>query len=259
MSRRRLAVVVPVAALVATLASCGDEAGGSGGVEDRTLTVLAAASLTESLTQVADHFEAEHVGVRVQLAFGSSATLAQQVVEGAPADVLVTADERSMDAAEDGNAIADGPYPFASNALVLVTPADDPAGIEAITDLQRDATFVTCVPTAPCGDVAAQVLASHDVTAAPASQEVDVKAVLAKVVSGEADAGLVYASDAVAAGDAVRVVDVPGIDLVRTNYYVAALHEAEQLDLGMEFVAALRGDRARLLLQDAGFHGVVVE
>ena len=170
--------------------------------------MLAAASLTETFTELAERFEEDHPGVTVKLAFDSSATLAQQAVDGAPADVLATADAATMDTA--GDVLADEPRIFATNTMVLVTPPDNPAGIARFADLDSgDVTFVACVETAPCGKVAAALLEDNAVAAEPASLEVDVKSVLAKVTSDEADAGFVYATDAVAAGDTVRSLDVP--------------------------------------------------
>jgi molybdate transport system substrate-binding protein len=241
----RLALLAALA-LVFPLAGCG-------GGGDTTITVLAAASLTGTFTQLADDFERDHDGVRVRLAFDSSATLAQQALDGAPADVLATADTATMDSASE--ALANDPELFATNTMVLVTPADDPAGITGFADVvsDPDLTYVACVETAPCGKVAAALLADNDVTTHPASLEVDVKAVLAKVTSGEADAGLVYATDAVAAGDTVRTFQVPHADEEVTSYPVAALRQSGDPDLAQEFVDLVLSDRGRRLLADAGF------
>lgn len=238
-------------ALVLTLAACG---GGTQG-EDRTgrLTVLAAASLTGAFTQLAEAFEAEHPGVEVELAFGSSTTLAQQAAEGAPGDVLATADLAALDLAGeavDADATVRG---FVRNSLVLVTPPDDPAGIDELQDLaEEDVDFVTCVDTAPCGRVAAALLAEAGVTTDPASEEVDVKAVLARVTAGEADAGLVYATDAVAARDAVRRVDLPELASTTTDYAVGPLVDGDR-DLAADFLALVGSDEGRRILEDAGF------
>ena len=217
-----------------------------------TITVLAAASLTETFTELADRFESDHEGVRVRLAFDSSATLAQQAVDGAPADVLATADTATMDGA---TAALDGdPRLFATNTLVLVTPQDNPAGIASFDDLAGgDVQFVVCVPDAPCGKVAAALLADNHITAQPASQEVDVKSVLAKVTSGEADAGLVYQTDALAAGDDVTVVDIPNAGQEVTAYPIATLQQSQDADLAEEFVDLVLGTAGQKVLADAGF------
>ncbi|WP_199286821.1 molybdate ABC transporter substrate-binding protein [Nocardioides houyundeii] len=240
-----------LAALLLTLSGCGLGPGGE--PDERSLTVLAAASLTETFTRLGDTFEAAHPDVEVRLAFDSSATLAQQVTEGAPADVLATADQRSMSLAQDAGGVADSPRLLARNTLVLITPAGDPA-VDDVTDLEDpDVDFVTCVPTAPCGALAAEVLSRNDVAAAPASQEVDVKAVLARVTSGEADAGLVYRSDAVAAGDGIEVVQLPGGASRPTDYLVAVLAGAQEPDLAREFLELALGPEGRRVLTEAGF------
>ncbi len=222
------------------------------GHDSTTITVLAAASLTGSFTELADQFEQDHPGVTVKLAFDSSATLAQQAVEGAPADVLATADTATMDSAK---AALDGePEVFATNTMVLVTPRDNPAGITGFQDLdQGDVTYVVCVDTAPCGKVAAALLADNGVATEPASLEVDVKAVLAKVTSDEADAGFVYATDAVAAGDRVESFEIPHADDEITTYPIAALQQSHDSRLATEFVDLVTGADGRRVLTDAGF------
>ena len=245
--------------LLLPLAACGGD-----GDDGQTLTVLAAASLTETFTELAETFEDEHPGVDVQLVFGSSTMLAEQAADGAPGDVLATADELSMTLAEDGNALAEVPDSFVSNRIALVTPPGNPAGVESLADLDDpDVDYVVCAGTAPCGAVARAVLDDAGVTASPASEEVDVKAVLARVVQGEADAGLVYRTDAVAAAADVTEVAGPGTDDLTaahaTNYLVAPLvsDDAQRADLAAEFVTLVRSNEARQVFTDAGFSGVV--
>jgi molybdate transport system substrate-binding protein len=138
--------------------------------------------------------------------------------------------------------------------MVLVTPGENPAGITGVADLDGgDVTFVTCVPTAPCGRVAAALLEHNAVTAEPASLEVDVRSVLAKVTSDEADAGLVYATDAVAAGDAVRTFDIPHAGAEVTTYPIAPLDQTSDLEEARRFVALVRSEAGRRVLADAGF------
>ena len=245
-------VAVAVAALL-PLTACGadQDADSSGGT---TLTVLAASSLTESFTTLADRFEADHEGVTVELAFDSSATLAQQAVDGAPGDLLATADEATMQTAVDGGVVADGPEVFATNVAVLVTPADNPAGITGFADLDDDAvTYVACVDTAPCGKIAASLLDAAGITHEPASLEVDVKAVLAKVTSDEADAGIVYATDAVSAGRAVTAIDIEGAADQQNRYPVATLAQTSDADLAGQFLDLVLSDAGQQVLADAGF------
>jgi molybdate transport system substrate-binding protein len=214
--------------------------------------VLAASSLTGTFTDLAHAFEQDHPGVHVKLAFDSSATLAQQAVEGAPADVLATADDSTMDSAQD--AVAEGPTDFATNTMVLVVPSDNPAGISQFSDVaNKGVTFVVCVETAPCGRVAAALLDDNAITTPPVSLEVDVKSVLSKVTADEADAGFVYATDAVAAGDQVTIFDIPHAAEEITTYPIATLKQSEDADLARQFMDLVLGPQGQQVLADAGF------
>jgi molybdate transport system substrate-binding protein len=238
--------ITVVLLLLPLLTACG------GGDDDKTLTVLAASSLTETFEELATTFEKEHPGVDVRFSFDSSATLADQAAQGAPGDVLATADHDTMQTAVDAGATTAEPVRFAQNQLVLVTPKDNPAGITGFTDLATS-KFVACVDTAPCGKVAAALLADNHVTAEPASLEVDVKSVLAKVTEGEADAGLVYRTDQVAAGDDVLGFPIPGAQDERTDYYLAPLEQAGDADLAQEWIDLLTSTEGQRVLAEAGF------
>ena len=248
-SRRRGATAAAAVLLLVPAAACG----GAGASSGRTLTVLAAASLTDAFAELEESFEAEHPGVDVQVVTGSSATLAQQAVAGAPADVLATADARTMTTAADGDVLAADPRVFATNALVLVVPADATQPPRGLDDL-AGSDLVVCVPTAPCGALAATLLERDGVTTEPASLEVDVRAVLTKVALGEADAGLVYVSDA-AADEAVAVVDLPGAADVTTEHLVAPLTQAAEPDLARAWVDLLLSADGQAVLTGSGFGG----
>lgn len=246
---RRLAHLCLVSLLATGLVACGN-----GGHGKTTLTVLGAASLTESFTTLEKRFEDAHSDVDVKLAFDSSATLAGQAVDGAPGDVLATADEATMGDAVDGGAVDGEPVTFATNSLTLVVPADNPAGITSFSDLGKgDVEYAVCVATAPCGKSAAAVLEADGIDADPATEEVDVKAVLQKVVSGEADAGLVYVTDATTAGDAVLTFDVPGAEDQLQTYPIAVLKQSKDSDLAQEFIDLVTSQEGQQVLQDAGF------
>lgn len=244
-----------VLAMVATLALAGCGSGsGSGSGETGTLDVLAAASLTETFTTLARDFEADHPGVRVRLAFDSSATLAEQVTQGAPADVLATADERTMQTVVDAGGVEGHPRIFATNHLQLVVPPNNPAGISQFSDIGKPGVkYVVCVASAPCGKLAATVLDASGITAKPVSEEVDVKAVLSKVELDEADAGLVYATDSVAAGAKVKAIDVPMSEENLNSYPIAALSGARKPELARAWVDLVTSSRGRQVLADAGF------
>jgi molybdate transport system substrate-binding protein len=239
---RRIVVAVAIGSLL-PLTGCSDDR--------TTLRVLAAASLSDVFTELAESLEADHDHVDVELSFGSSTDLAEQAADGAPGDVLATADETSMTVAVEAGA-ADDPEVFATNVLVIVTAPDNPAGIATLEDLD-DATWVRCADDVPCGRVALAVLDDAGVTAEPVSLEEDVRATLDKVVSGEADAGLVYASDAVSAGGDVTAIPIDGADAQPTSYLIAELEQSEDGDLAEEWVDLVTGPDGRAALTDAGF------
>lgn len=214
------------------------------------LTVLAAASLTDVFEELAPAFEHEH-DVQVRFSFGSSTDLAQQAAEGAPGDVLATADRDSMSVARDAG-VTDEVGPLAANVLVLVTPPDDPAGVSSLADLEGS-TWVRCADEVPCGRVALALLDSAGVTARPASLEEDVRATLDKVTSGEAEAGLVYATDAAAAGEAVRSVEIPEAGRWPATYLIGTLTQSPDAGLARAWVDHVTSDRGRAVLAAAGF------
>lgn len=249
------------ALLILPAAGCGwGDPGGGAGDDGTTLTVLAASSLTDVFEELAADFEADHDGVDVELVFGSSTDLAEQAADGAPVDVLATADRESMQLAVEAGAV--GNYGrFATNELVLVTPAADPAGITSLHDLDG-ATWVRCADEAPCGKVAVAVLDANGIDAEPVSLEEDARATLDKVVAGEADAALVYASDARSAGDEVTTVQIPRSAEHRATYLIGTPtvmtndEEARSGDgttLAEEFRLLVLGDVGQAALTDAGF------
>jgi molybdate transport system substrate-binding protein len=236
-----------LALLLLPLASCGGKDS-----DDTELTVLAAASLTEVFTALGDAFEEEHDGVEVEFSFGSSTTLADQAGQGAPGDVLATADETSMAIAADAGALAEEPVTFATNELVLVVPSGNPGRVTSFDDLEGT-DWVRCADDVPCGRVATALAEANGVTAEPASLEVDVKSVLAKVTSGEADAGLVYRTDARAAGDQVEVIEIPHAAEHPATYVVGPLEDADEGALAADFVALVLSPEGQAALRAAGF------
>jgi molybdate transport system substrate-binding protein len=238
-----------VLALLLPLAGCGsgqDEGGG----DKPELTVLAASSLTDVYQELGRGFEREN-GADVTFSFGSSTDLAAQAADGAPGDVLATADETSMKVAEDAGVTGDV-TDFATNVMVIVTPAGNPAGIESLDDL-AGTTWVRCADDVPCGRVAESVLGDNGITAEPASLEEDARSTLDKVISGEADAGLVYASDAVAAGGDVETIEIPGADKDLTTYFITTLEQSVDSDLAEKWVELVTSDEGGAALKEAGF------
>ncbi|MGH3496685.1 MAG: molybdate ABC transporter substrate-binding protein [Nocardioidaceae bacterium] len=245
--RQVLVVLAGLCLAAGVLSSCG----GSGKTK---LTVLAASSLTESFTELKKTYETAHPDVQVALSFDSSSTLAQQVIAGSPADVLATADPQTMQMVVAKHDVSGTPTTFATNTLVLVTPRDNPGTISSIADLSRPGVkFATCVPSAPCGDAADRLLAKDGITAKPATQQENVKSVLALVTSGEVDAGFVYVTDAMAAGSAVRTIQVPHAKSIVNDYPIAVLTSSREATAAQEWVSLVTSSAGQQVLTTFGF------
>ncbi|MBO9524388.1 MAG: molybdate ABC transporter substrate-binding protein [Nocardioidaceae bacterium] len=245
--------LIPLVLIALAVTGCGSDDTTKGSA-DRTLTVLAASSLTGTFTQLAQTFEQRNAGVHVKLVFDSSATLAQQTIEHAPGDVLATADQKTMDDAKTGGGVDGDPKQFATNVLTLAVPSGNPAHIATLKDLDKDGVdYLTCVTTAPCGAAAQKLLAGNGIMRKPVSEEVDVKAVLAKVVAGEADAGLVYATDVTASQGKVTGLEVPGAADSPNTYWVAVAANAKDDALAAQWIDFLTGGEGKAVLEAAGF------
>ncbi len=251
---RRVAALWTLAAILAT--SCAS-AGTAGDGNRPTLTVLAAASLTEAFERVGARFGREQ-GVDVRFSFGPSDGLAQQVQAGAPADVFASASPTWMDAVAKDPGIADR-VDFARNRLVVVTPADDPAAIRSLGDLARPGVkLVLAAEGVPAGDYAREVLRNAKI-ARPAlanvvSNEEDVKGVIQKVVLGEADAGIVYVTDITPAiRDRVRQLEIPDDVNVIATYPIAVVATSDRRALAARFVRFVAGDVGQAILASFGF------
>jgi molybdate transport system substrate-binding protein len=219
-----------------------------------TVTVLAAASLTESFGNLEKRFEADHPGVDVKLNFAGSSDLAQQIVNGAPADVFAAASDATMKTVVDAGLVAGTPTVFATNVLQIATAPGNPKGIASFADLATsDLKVVVCAPQVPCGAAAEKIEKATGVALSPVSEEADVKSTLGKVTSGDADAGLVYVTDVQAAGPDVSGVNFPEASQATTNYPIAVLRSAPQAQLAQQFVDAVTGTDGQQALKEAGF------
>jgi molybdate transport system substrate-binding protein len=250
--RSRVTAVTTLAAIGLLISGCQGDDNAS---EQEQLTILAASSLTESFTTIGQQVETDNPGVEVSISFGSSSTLATQVVDGAAADVIATASPGSIEPVVDAGMAAADPTVFATNSVAVALPADNPAGIKELADLEdSDVKVAVCVDTAPCGSVAANMFEAADLSVTPVTEEVDVKSVLAKVVAGEVDAGVVYVSDVLAAGDDVTSVKIPGSAVVTTDYLIAPLTSSTNSTLAGEFVDAVTSPDGLQVLTEAGFN-----
>ncbi len=225
-----------VLAAVGTLAGCGGD--------DEGLVVFAASSLSGV---------ADEVDPSAEVVFGGSNDLAAQIRDGAKADVFLSASAKPLEELR-ADGLVDAPFVFASNSLVVVVPADDPAGVTGLADLTRAGVkLVLGAEGVPIGDYAREALASAGVEEALSrvvSLEEDVKGVLGKVALGEADAGIVYATDARAAGDDVRAFPVPERYQPDVRYYAAVVSPREA---ARKYVKLLLGEDGRAALDRAGF------
>ncbi|XRQ02714.1 molybdate ABC transporter substrate-binding protein [Actinomadura welshii] len=252
MFKRRTAAVPLALALVAGCGDVGDA--GSSGTRGETLTVFAAASLTEAFTSLGAAFEASHPGVRVRFSFSGSSTLAQQIVQGAPADVFASASPATMATVTEAGDAAGRPRVFARNRLVIAVPKGNSGGVGSVGDLSRPGLkVVLCAVQVPCGAAAQKALDVAGVEVEPASRERDVKAVLTKVGLGEADAGLVYRTDVEAAGGKVAAIEFPEAGQAVNDYPIAEVAEAPHSALAKEFIALVAEERGRAALSRAGF------
>lgn len=219
-----------------------------------TVTVLAAASLTEVYGDLAAQFEKLHPNVTITENFGGSSALAAQIVQGAPADLFATANEATMKTVTDAN-LADGtPIVYATNILTLVVPPTNPAGVTTVADLAKsDVKVALCDKTVPCGSAAITLLAAEKLTVKPVTLETDVKAVLTKVELDEVDAGLVYLTDAQTAGDKVTQIAVPDAANVTNRYPIVVLAGSTNKTAARAFQAFILSKTGLQALKNAGF------
>jgi molybdate transport system substrate-binding protein len=231
----------------------GDASGGVSGPISGTVAVFAAASLGDVFAAIEEEFTAANPGVTVVVNFGGSSGLAEQIVQGAPADVFAAASPETMTTVADAGLAAD-PAVFASNTLELVVPAGNPGGVDGLADLERPELAVAlCAVEVPCGAASATALAAAGLSASVDTYEQDVKAVLTKVELGEVDAGLVYRTDVLAAGDAVEGIRFAESDSAVTDYPIAAIADSPNPRAATAFVAFVVSARGQALLDEAGF------
>ncbi len=264
-------LLVPFAVLALVAAACGDDdddggaastgtsaettgAETTGGGSGDGITVFAATSLTEAFTEVGEAFEATDDGAPVEFSFDASSALVTQIIEGAPADVFASADTANMDKLTDEDLNGTEPVVFATNLLTIIVPAGNPAGVTGVEDLANpDLKVVLCAEEVPCGNYANQILENAAVEVTPVSLEENVRGVVTKVTSGEADAGIVYVTDVTAAGEAAEGVEIPEDINVVAEYPIATVGASENQEIGEAFIEFLTGDDGQAILADYGF------
>jgi molybdate transport system substrate-binding protein len=252
------AIVLTAAACVLSFGCSSDDSStpateGSG--DDRVsgeVVVFAAASLTDVFTDIATAFERAEPGVDVSLSFGGSSSLAVSVEEGAPADVLASANNELMQRLADADLLAGGARPFATNAMALAVPIDDDE-VTSLRDFERGDLFLgACAAQVPCGQYADELFADADVDAQLDTRAPDVRAVVTLLLAGELDAGIVYTTDVAANADRLRAVPLD-VETVAASYPIAVLAESPNSSAADRFVDFVLGDEARAILDEAGF------
>jgi molybdate transport system substrate-binding protein len=263
--RRRpspLALALALTLVLGLGAACGDDkpkgsasssssSSASTGAAAGNLTVLAAASLSESFKELGTAFEAKHPGSKVTFSFDASSALATQANNGAPADLFASADQANMKKVTDaGN--AQDPKVFAHNKLAIIVAKGNPKKVTGLADFAK-ISFVLCAPEVPCGKYGAQALSQAGVKATPKSLETNVKAVVTKVTSGAADAGIGYVTDAKAAAASAEGVEIPDAQNVIAEYPIAVLKQSTNANLAYAFLDFILSPDAQAVLARYGF------
>jgi molybdate transport system substrate-binding protein len=256
---KRVLLLALAVVLGSLLSACGggthptahdDAAAGS---SSGTITVLAAASLTEAFTQIGKDFEAKNPGSTVSFSFGSSATLATQLEQGAPADAFAAASPATMKIVSDAG-VANPPTNFASNTLQIAVVKGNPHKIKGLDDFADGGKRIAvCAPQVPCGSAAIKIFAAAKIVPKPDTLEQDVKAVLQKVSSDEVDAGLVYKTDVIAAADTVDGIGFPHAQQAVNSYPIAALKDSKNAAGAQAFVDYVLSPEGQAVLERAGF------
>lgn len=246
-------------ATMAEAGSNGSDLPGTSGDADEplegSLSVSAAASLRVALDEIGDDFMAANPEVDVVFNFDSSSTLATQILDGAPADVYASADQANMARLADAGEVDGQPDTFALNELVIVTKPGNPAGLAGLADLVDVGIIALCGEEVPCGRYAKEALDLAGVTIAETSvtRGQNVAATLTAVTEGDAVAAVVYATDAIAAGDAVERVDIPDDVNAAASYQIATLVGAADPDLARAFVDHVLSPEGQTVLEGHGF------
>ena len=253
----RLMPVLAAGLLIAASAGCGSSSQPSSSTPSpgqQKIMMFAAASLKQTFTAIGDQFSKDNPGASVEFSFAGSSDLVTQLTQGAHADVLASADTKNMDKAAKAGLLAGSPVNFASNTLTIAVAPGNPKGINAFSDLAKPGlNVVVCAPQVPCGSATQTVETKTGVKLTPVSEESSVTDVLNKVTSGQADAGLVYVTDAAGASNKVTAVSFPEAAGAVNTYPIATLKQAGNSSLAQKFVDTVTGPAGQQILTTAGF------
>jgi len=246
---RRRGLLAAFVASATIPAACGSDDPGAG-----SITVFAASSLSNAFTEIGAEFSSTHPGANVTFDFGASSTLARQIADGSPADVFAAADQAQMEVLAGAGRLATEPAVFATNSLEIIVGRGNPDGVSGIGALADDALLVVvAAPEVPLGAYTAEVLRRAGVVVTPRSYEENASAVVNKVVLGEADAGIVYSTDVIAAGDRAEGVPIPEDVNVVATYPIATVESAADAELAHEFVDYVLQQEGQDVLARYGF------
>lgn len=255
---KKLLPLVAATLSVGVLAGCSQPAETPGDIPEEptvsgSVTVLAAASLTDVFDEIADNFRQQNPDVEIVLSYGGSSGLAEQIISGVPADVFASANERTMQLVTDENLTVD-PVIFTTNTLEIAVPDGNPGGVTGLQDLAREELAIAlCAPEVPCGTASQNLLDLAGVEASVDTFEQDVRAVLTKVSLDEVDASLVYRTDVIAAGDDVEGISVPEAAQVVNKYPITLLTDSASPDVAQVFIDYVLSQAGTQVLEDAGF------
>jgi molybdate transport system substrate-binding protein len=247
--KTRLLVVAIALTLISGCSSTEQPATGN-----TKIMVFAAASLKKTFTDIGEEFRSETPGAAVEFSFAGSSDLVTQLTQGAPADLFASADTTNMDNAAEAGLLAGDPVNFASNTLTIAVAPGNPKKIASFKDLtQQGLSVVVCAPQVPCGSATQRVEQTTGVMLNPVSEESSVSDVLNKVTTGQADAGLVYVTDARGAGDKVAEVPFPEAARAVNTYPIAVLKGSQNAELARKFIDLVTGESGQKVLNAAGF------
>lgn len=237
--------------LALSVAACSDDADEASGDEHRDITVMIAASMC-GIAESAEADVEEDLGIDVTTVCAGSSDLVAQIEAGNETDVLITANQNTADQIIDGDRGTQLDM-IATNELVVVVPAGNPAGITGFDESMNAADLVVCAPQVPCGDVSRQLAELNDLTLEPVSEEGSVTDVLGKITSGQGDVGLVYRTDANAAGDAVEVIDIPKSEEIPNQYPLVIIDSEEADATEQAWIDAFTAGDGKQRMEDLGF------